>query len=157
VGTAFAVKSADEILNDFNEILSSAWDASAWEFPPDRILLPPAQYGFIATQKVSQAGNESILEYVKKKNVAAAQGLAIDIFPSKWCIGAASGGKIGVIDGHDRMVAYTKDKERVRYPMTLLQRTPAQYLGMFHLVTYFCRLGGLELVYPETVCYRDGI
>jgi hypothetical protein len=55
------------------------------------------------------------------------------------------------------MCAYTKDKKRVRYPMTLLQRTPVQYDGMYHKTTYFCRLGALEIPYPETIGYGSGL
>ena len=51
----------------------------------------------------------------------------------------------------------TKEKDRVRYPMTLLQRTPVQYMSIYHQTTYFCRLGVVEVVYPETMGYRDGI
>jgi hypothetical protein len=53
------------------------------------------------------------------------------------------------------MVCYTKDKQRVRYPMTLLQRTALQYDSIYHKTTYFCRLGEVEVVYPETIAYRD--
>jgi hypothetical protein len=64
---------------------------------------------------------------------------------------------IGTAGTVDRMVVYTKDKKRVRYPMTLLQRTPVQYDSIFHKTTYFCRLGVTEVVYPETIGYFDGI
>jgi hypothetical protein len=55
------------------------------------------------------------------------------------------------------MVAYTKDEDRVRFPMVPLQRTPLEYRSIFQLTTYFGRLGVVEFVYPETMLYRDGI
>ena len=55
------------------------------------------------------------------------------------------------------MVAYTKDAKRVRYPLVPLQRTPLEYRSIFHLTTYFGRLGCVEFVYPETIQYADGI
>ena len=55
------------------------------------------------------------------------------------------------------MVAYTKDKDRVRFPMTLLQRTPVQFDSIYHKATYFGRLGVVEVVYPQTLGYRDGM
>lgn len=55
------------------------------------------------------------------------------------------------------MIAYSKDQERVRFPMTLLQRTPVQYDGMYHKTTYYKKLGVVEVVYPETIAYRDGL
>ena len=156
--TQWVNKTPPEILNDVNEILNNVWAASGWAFPPNRLLLPPAQYSYLSTQIVSQAGNVSILRYLLENNLLTSSGVAkLKIFPLKWLQGAGVGGTIGTTGTVDRMVAYTKDPERVRYPMTLMQRTPIQYDGIYHKSTYFCRLGVLEVVYPETVGYRDGI
>lgn len=151
-------KTPDEILQDFNEALSSVWAATGWAILPSDVLLPPGAFGFIATQKVSQAGNVSILNYVLENNITARQGGAtLDIRPVKWCIGTGVGGTQGTSAGFDRMVIYTNDKDRVRYPMTMLSKTPLQYDSIWHKTTYYGRLGVLEIVYPETIGYRDGI
>jgi hypothetical protein len=156
--TQWVNKTPPEILNDVNEILNNTWATSGWAFPPNRLLLPPAQYSYVSTQIVSAAGNVSILRYLLENNLLTSSGVAkLKIFPLKWLIGAGIGGTVGTLGTVDRMVAYTKDPERLRYPMTLLQRTPIQYDGIYHKSTYFCRLGVLEVVYPETVAYRDGI
>lgn len=161
---AWSTKTPAEILQDFNAALSSVWAASAYAVIPSRVLLPPAQFGYISTQLVSAAGTVSILKYIQENNLLTTSGRGkIDIYPSKWLIGAAAGGTIGTEGGpapgttYDRMVVYTKDKQRVRYPMTLLQRTPIQYESIYHKTTYFCRLGVVEVVYPETIGYRDGL
>ncbi len=154
----WTTKTPDEILQDVNELLTSVWAASAWAVIPSNILIPPAQFGYISTQKVSAAGNVSILKYLLENNLLTAAGVSkLQIFPSKWCIGTGAGGTPGVINGNDRMVCYTKDQDRVRFPMTMLQRTPIQYDSIYHKTTYFCRLGVLEIVYPETLGYRDGL
>lgn len=154
----WTTKTPDEILQDVNELLTSVWQASAWAVIPANLLIPPAQFGYISTQKVSDAGNVSILRYLLENNLLTAAGVAkLQIFPLKWCIGAGVGGTVGTINGHDRMVCYTKDMQRVRYPMTMLQRTPIQYDSIYHKSTYFCRLGVMEIVYPETIGYRDGL
>jgi len=155
--TTWAQKSPDEQLADVNEILTSVWATSAWAVMPSRLGIPPAQYGLISTEKVSQAGSISVLKYLMENNVVNASGRGkLEIVPMKWCIGAGVGGTIGTV-GTDRMIAYTPDKKRVRFPMTLLNRTPVQFEGMYHKTTYYCRLGQVECVYPETVGYRDGI
>lgn len=155
--TQWTTKTPDEILLDVNSGITTAWANSGWAVVPGRILLPPAQYGYIATQKVSLAGNMSILSYVLENNLLARTGQKkLEIYPVKWCIGAGTGGTIGTI-GVDRMVIYTKDPVRVRFPMTLLQRTPVQYDSIYHKSTYFGRLGVVEVVYPETLYYLDGI
>jgi hypothetical protein len=151
-------KTPDEILQDFNEMLTSNWAATGWAVMPTDVLLPPGAFGYIATQKVSNAGNVSILNYVLENNITARQGGAtLDIKPVKWCIGTGVGGTQGTSNGHDRMAAYTNDKERVRYPMTMLSKTPLQYDSIWHRTTYYGRLGVVEIVYPETLDYRDGI
>ncbi len=156
--TNWSKKTPDEILADFNTALTSVWAASAYAVMPGRALLPPAQFGYISTQKVSQAGNVSILKYVQENNLLTTSGKGkLEIFPVKWLVGAGVGGTVGTPGTVDRMVVYTKEKQRVRYPMTLLQRTPIQYDSIYHKTTYFCRLGAIEVVYPETIGYFDGI
>ena len=155
--TAWSKKSPDEILADVNTALTSVWAASAWAVVPGKMLLPPAQFGYISTAKVSNAGNVSILKYIQDNSLLTTSGKGkLDIQPLKWLQGAGVGGTIGTA-GVDRMVIYTQEKNRVRYPMTMLQRTPLQYDGIYQKATYFCRLGVVEVVYPETIGYFDGL
>jgi hypothetical protein len=155
----WSTKTPAEILADVNALIQSCWAASGYAVMPSRIGLPPLQYGYIATQIISvAAGSISILKYLKENNIITAAGQGqLDFYPMKWAVGAGAGGTIGTSGTVDRMVAYTKDNKYVRYPMTTLQRTPVQYQSINHNTTYYCRLGVLELVYPETIGYRDGL
>ena len=153
----WANKTPDEILADFNALLTSVWAQSGWAQMPSDVLIPPAQFGYLSTAKVSNAGNVSILKYILENNIVKASGQGeIRIAPVKWLIGAGVGGTLGTV-GVDRMVAYSKKKQFVRYPLTMLQRTPVQFDSIFHKTTYYCRLGVTEVVYQETLGYRDGI
>jgi hypothetical protein len=153
-----AAKTPDDILADVNAALTTVWAASAWAVMPNQLRIPPAQFGYISTAKVSSAGNVSILKYIRDNNILSTTGNgALNIQPLKWCIGAAVGGTLGTLGTGDRMVVYNKNPEYVRYPMTLLQRTQLQYDSIFHKMTYFCRLGVMELVYPSTIGYFDGL
>jgi hypothetical protein len=164
--TPWASKQADEMLADVNELITSVWTASAWAVMPNRLLLPPVVFGLISTQKVSNAGNVSVLKYLEENNITvrAQKGGGLQIFPCKWLVGlnagvgAASFGVPGTkTSSNDVMFCYTKQYNRVRYPMTTLQRTPIQYSGIWHMTTYFCRLGVVEVVYPETAGWRYGV
>ncbi len=156
--TPWATKTPAEILADVNEVITSAWTQSGYAKMPNRLLVPPTQFGQISTQTVSTAGNTSILKYLMENNILSTSGKGkLEILPAKWTVGAGTGGTIGTANGYDRMVAYTKDKNLVRFPMTMLQRTPVQFVSMYHLTTYYCRLGVVEFVYPETLAYRDGL
>lgn len=154
----WSTKTPAEILADLNAMLQSAWAASGYSVMPRKVLLPPTQFGALSTQVVSTAGSISILGYLLKNNIVTASGNGnISIQPAKWLVGAGVGGTIGTAGAYDRMMAYTQAKNYVRYPMTMLQRTPIQYDSIYHKSTYFCRLGVVEVVYPETFVYRDGI
>ena len=155
--TQWNQKTPNEILNDINFALNSVWASSAWAWMPSHMLIPPAQFSYISTQLVSQAGNTSILTYVLENNITVKQGSKpLRLFPSKWAIGTGQGGTPGTVSV-DRMVAYTKNKNLIRFPMTGLGRTPVVYDGMWHKTVYFCKLGVVEVVYPETISYFDGL
>lgn len=153
----WSAKTANEILADVNELLTSVWAASGWAVIPTELRLPPAQYGYLVAQKVSEAGNVSILKFLLENNLANQNGQKLNIQPLKWLIGRGVGGTPGQLGTVDRMVAYTNDKKRVRFPMTTLQRTPLEYRSLYQITTYYGRLGSVEFVYPETVGYRDGL
>ncbi|RZG78614.1 DUF2184 domain-containing protein [Acinetobacter sp. WCHAc060033] len=140
-----------EILDDVNLILNNAWVASGFAVCPDKLLLPPVQFSLLTSRIVSEAGNISILEFLKANSLSnSVNGRPLDIQPSKWCV------KRGVGDT-DRMLTYTQSENRVRFPMVPLQRTPIEYRDLRQLTTYFGRLGAVEWVYPETAYYADGL
>lgn len=153
----WANKTPAEILADVNTLLMAVWTASAWAVVPSRLLLPPNQYGYISTQLISLAGTTSILKYLEENNIVRQANKKLEILPCKWCVGTGTGGTVGTENGHNRMIAYTKEEDRVRFPMTTLSKTPLQYDSIWQKCTYFGRLGVLEIVYPETIGYADGI
>ena len=161
--TPWVSKTPAEILADVNELITSVWSASAYAVMPNRILLPPIVFGYISTTTVSTAGNVSILKYLEENNITvrANRGGGLQFFPCKWLVGLASGGTLGtpgnITTSYDVMYCYTKEKNRIRFPMTMMQRTPIQFQGLYHLTTYFCRLGVVEVVYPETAGWRYGV
>lgn len=149
-------KTPDEILYDVNELLLAVWTASGYAICPSKLLLGPPSFAYLVSQKVSLAADKNILQYLKDNSLCMAKnGKPLDIQPCKWLVGAGAGGTLGTSDGHDRMVAYTQERNRVRFPLVPLQRTPLEYRSIFHLTTYFGRLGVVEMVYPETIGYRD--
>lgn len=151
VNTSWATATPQQIVDDVNLILNNAWVASGFAVCPDKLLLPPVQFGWLTTRVVSEAGNISVLEYLKINNLCmSVNGKPLDIQPSKWCV------KRGV-GNTDRMMTYTQSENRVRFPLVPLQRTPIEYRDLRQLTTYFGRLGAVEWVYPETAYYADGL
>ena len=141
----------DEILADINKLLARAWKNTGYALCPTDLLLPPLKFAVLVSRKVSDAGNMSVLEYVRLNSLSNAKnGRPLNIKPLKWLEGRGAGNT-------DRMVAYTNDKKRVRFPMTPVQRTPLEHRSIYQMTTYLMRIGVVELVYPETVAYADGI
>jgi Uncharacterized protein conserved in bacteria len=149
--STWASKTPDEILKDVNTLIEAAWLASGYSVCPDRLLLPPVQYAYIASQKISTAGNVSILTFLEDNSISLrVNGRKLDIQPVKWLTGRGAAGA-------DRMVTYTNDENRVRFPMVPIRRETPYYLGIKFNAPYIWAFGETEFVYPETVRYADGI
>lgn len=148
---AWSTKTADEILDDVNTLIEGAWSASANAVCPDKLLLPPTQFSYILSQKVSTAGNISILKFLQENSLSnTINGKPLEIVPVKWLSGLGTG-------GDDRMVAYSNDINRVRFPMVPIRREMAYYKGINFIAPYIWAFGEVEFVYPETVRYADSI
>jgi hypothetical protein len=155
--TEWSTKTPDEILADVDALISACWAAAGYAVCPSKLLLPPTQFAYITSQKVSTAGNVSILTFLEDNSISLKiNGKKLDIQPCKWLAsrGVAAGSPSAATN---RMCCYTQSKDRVRYPMVPLQRTPLEYRSLYQLTTYFGRLGCVEIVYPETIRYADGI
>ncbi len=147
----WATSTPQQKLDDVNELLNSAWAASGYSVCPSELRLPPVQFSQLVSTLISNAGNISVLEFLRQNSLCnSLNGRPLNIQPIKWLYhrGAANA---------DRMMAYTKDTQRVRFPLVPLQRTPLEYRSIYQMTTYFGRLGAVEFVYPETLAYRDGI
>lgn len=155
--TLWSTKSPAQILTDINEILMSRWTASGFVLMDTRLLLPTSQYGYISSQTVSTAGNVSILTYVLENNFVTRSGGKLEMLPSKWLNGRGVGGTPETLGTIDRMVAYTKEINRVRFPMVPMQRTNVQFRSLWQVMPYYAKLGAVECPYPEAIAYRDGI
>jgi len=149
--TFWSTKTPDEILADVNTMLTAAWLASGYAVCPGKIGLPPAQYSLIATQKVSSAGDKSILTYLMENNISKnINTKPLEIVPIKWLTGRGD-------SGTNRMICYTQDESMVRFPMVPIRRETAYYQGIKFFAPYIWAFGEMEVVYPETLRYADGI
>ncbi len=149
--TTWANKTPVEILADVNTILESTWAASAFAICPSDLLIPPAQFSLLASTLISSAGNQSVLSFLKANSIAMAKnGKELNIQPVKWLTGRGAAGA-------DRMLAYTNDEMRVRFPMVPVRRETAYYQGIRFVAPYLWAFGIVEFPYPETLQYADGI
>ncbi|WP_312740875.1 DUF2184 domain-containing protein [Cedecea neteri] len=147
----WASSTAMEIVKSINDGLTTAWKQTGRAVVPDSLRLPPDQYALLSTIIVSDAGNRSLLDYLSENTIAYKQnGKPLDIQPVKWL-------EAGAMQSVNRMVFYTKDRKYVQFPLVPLQRTPMEYRDLRQLVTYYSKVGAVELRYSDTMLYVDGI
>lgn len=153
--TSWKDKSADEVLNDINQAILKTWTNSEYDRSgmANHILVPPQQYAYLVSRKVSEAGNVSLLTYLQENNIAKNQGIDLIIDPSRWCTGAGTGKT-------DRMVAYVNAKNRVcidiPVPMTRMP-TEASAKDLAYYTPYIANIGQVKWLYTQCGLYVDGI
>ena len=151
--TEWANKTADEILDDINRVISALWrnnDCSS-DALPNHILVPVEQFGALVTRKVSDDSERSILTYVLENNIATQQGGELIISPCKWCSGIGS-------NSTDRLVCYCNRVDRICFNLTQpLRRMEAEYADMKIKIPYIAHFSEVRFLYPSTVRYLDGI
>ena len=147
--TAWANKTPDQINDDINTLIGAVWQASGYTRIPNRIGLPPQKLTYMNSVRLSNTG-ESLLAYVKRNNTALMNGQDLAFAPMRELVGAGSGAT-------DRMIAYTKSPDVVRYPRSELRALPLQFDGLFQKQIYVGRLGTIEIPRPQLLRYADGI
>ena len=148
-GTEFVNKTPAQILFDINDFMGDIFVDSLQIERADTLLLPTAQWNYIATTPRSDNSDMTILNYL----VANSPYLSSrdSVIPCTELTGAGSGGT-------DRMMAYTKDTEKVVYHIPMpLKFTEPQRKGLGFEVPGAFKLSGVEFRYPGSARYADGI
>jgi hypothetical protein len=148
-GLLWTQKTDDEILKDINDLLTANWTATGYTVMPRRLGLPPAKFAYLVSRKIAN-GSMSIAKYLSENSIAMnTNGVPLELVPMRELVGAGAGAT-------DRMISYTKRKDYLRIPLSSVQSTPMQYKDLYQRVVYYCRVGVVELVKPETLRYADG-
>ena len=153
--TKFKDKTPDQILKDINEAILLAWNASENDNAaiPNHIIMPYEQFNYLATTKVTDLAEKTILTFLLENNVAKQNGSDLVIAATKWCKGA---GDAGV----DRMVVY-RNEERFLAMDELVPLTRAMTSSNTNDfcfdTAYAGNLSEVEMFYDQTMLYVDGI
>lgn len=155
-GTAtWATKTPLEILEDINSAITAVWAAAEYdtEAMPNHILIPYEQYTYIMNTPVTDLATETILDFVLRNNVAAKNGGSLYVGATKWCKGAGTGSK-------DRMVVYVNHERYVNVdelvPMTRAMTQPNAANACYD-TAYMANISEVQVFYPQTIAYFDGI
>lgn len=148
-------KTPDEILADFNTAITATWAAAAYDLDalPNHILIPYEEYTYILTTKVTELATETIYDYVLRNNVAAKNGGSLFIGATSWCKSAGT-------SQTDRMVVYVNHERFVKMdelvPLSKIMTAP-NVANVCYDTAYMANLSEVQLMYPQTVTYWDGI
>ena len=154
-GGTWATKTKEQILADINSALTAVWEAAEYDEDamPNHILLPYEQYTYIMNTMVTDLATETILDYVLKNNVATKNGKSLYIGAARWCKGAGTGGT-------DRMVVYVNHERFLQVeelvPLARVMSQP-NATEFCYDTAYAANLSEVELFYPQTMQYFDGI
>lgn len=153
--TKWADKTAEQILQDVNTALTTAWAANEYDESaiPNHILLPYEQYLYIMTTKVTDLATETIYDFLMKNNAATKAGGDLFIGATRWCKGA------GTSDS-DRMVVYNNDRRFVKMdelvPLARVMTQPNAE-NVCYDTAYMANISEVQIFYPTSITYWDGI
>ena len=153
--TQWTTKTVDEILWDVNKAIVEAWAASEYDDSAmaNHILLPPDKYAYLVSTRIGTSGDENILSYLLKNNIAKQQGKDLQIYPCRWCSGAGTGNT-------DRMMVYVNDKNFTYFDLPVpLQRAMTQPVALqfAYITIYAAQMGQVKTLYNQPQRYVDAI
>lgn len=155
-GTTFDSKTPDQILADINTAILTAWEQAEYDLDavPNHIIIPYEQYNYLATTKVTDLADKTILTFLLENNVAKQNGSDLFIGATAWCKGAAAD------SSSDRMVVYCNKERFVAMdelvPLTRAMTTPnTQYFC--YDTAYAGNVSEVEVFYSQTMVYVDKI
>ena len=144
----FASKTADQILRDLNEAITSVETGTLETHMANTVVLPTSEYNRIGTTRIGDT-NQTILSFLQANNVAG-ENLTILKSRALETAGASS---------TKRMIAYDRNPQVLRF----LLPGPHQFLPAFqksslvYEVAGIMNVGGLDVRLPKAIVYRDGI
>ncbi len=153
--TAWKDKTPDQILQDVNEIILAGWARAEYDLDavPNHIIMPYEQYNYVATTKITELAEKTILTFLLENNVAKHNGSDLFIGAAKWCKGAGD-------DGADRMVAYCNKERYIAMdelaPLTRAMTSPNTE-NFCYDTAYAGNVSEVEVFYDQAITYMDGI
>jgi hypothetical protein len=142
----WTTKTSLQIVRDLNGLVGTAIAATNGVERPDAVILPLAQYQYIAGTPMSVDNAKTILQFFLESNPWVK---SVEWLPE---LDAAGG------SGTDRMMAYVKDPEHVtlEIPQVFEQFEP-QPKGLEFVVPCHSECAGVIVYYPLAVVFGDGI
>jgi hypothetical protein len=140
----WAAATADQIIADVNEPITSIVSASSGAEFPNLVLMPPAQFALISTKSRSTTSDTTVLTFLR----AAYPGIRFE--QAVECIDWSS--------TNDALIVMTNDAQHLsmEVPQPYEEMPVERHALRFEVATH-TRFGGLLVYYPKSVAIRTGI
>ena len=139
-------KTADQIVRDINDMVNAVMEPTFAREVPDTLLLPIAQYNDIATRRIGEAGEKTLMKYILENSPYIKR---IDWLSELKNFGAGS---------TDRALVGRFDEDHItlEIPQPFEQFEPQQE-GMEYTIPCHSECAGTIIYYPLAFAYADGI
>lgn len=153
--TKFKDKTPDQILQDINDAILAVWAEAEYDRDavPNHIIMPYEQINYLATTKVTELAEKTILQFLLDNNVAKTNGSALYIGGCSWCKGAGAGST-------DRMVVYlNKERYLAMDELAPLSRAMTQpnAENVCYDTAFMANISEVQMYYENIMRYVDGI
>lgn len=145
----FGLKTPDEVVADLHGICNGIMTNSSEVENPDTLLLPLTSYVDVASRRMGDGSNETILSFFLKVRQGMRPGFTVDSSVKLETAGANS---------TKRMVAYEKSREKVaRLDSIEFEQFAPQVQGYNTITNCHARTAGVYTAFPKSISYSDGI
>ncbi|RHR49626.1 DUF2184 domain-containing protein [Clostridium sp. AF18-27] len=153
--TKFKDKTPDQILQDINDAILAVWAEAEYDRDavPNHIIMPYEQINYLATTKVTELAEKTILQFLLDNNVAKTNGSDLYIGGCSWCKGAGAGST-------DRMVVYlNKERYLAMDELAPLSRAMTQpnAENVCYDTAFMANISEVQIYYENIMRYVDGI
>lgn len=153
--TTFKSKTPDQILQDINNAILAVWETAEYDRSaiPNHILMPYEQYNYLATTRVSDLAEKTILTFLLENNVSKQNGTELYIGGASWCKGTGAGDT-------DRMVVYINAERFIAMDeLAPLNRAMTQpnATNLCYDTAYLANISEVQMFYENIMRYVDGI
>jgi hypothetical protein len=144
--TLWAGKDGNEIVDDLNNLANSVIDVTKGIEVPDTLLLPIAQFSLIATKRMADGTDTTVLEFFMKNSPS--------IKRVEWVSQLKGAGTNGV----DVAIVYKNSPENLTLEIPQpFEQLNVQQRGLEFIVPCHSRIGGVLIYYPLSLAKMEGI
>ena len=142
----WASKTPDQIVRDINDMVNAVMDPTSAREVPDTLLLPIAMYNDLATRRIGEAGEKTLMKYILENSPYIKR---IDWLAELKNFGAG---------GTNRALIGRFDEEHITLEIPQpFEQFEAQQEGMEFTIPCHSECAGVIIYYPLAFAYADGI